>query len=492
MIGFGAAPTRGRPLTRAATMALAAALLFSLVTVTGPGAAGAVPEPPDPPVRTVAGGLVPSSLGDSGPAIGASLYYPSGIDYDAAGNLYIADREYDRIRRVDPDGVITTVAGNGQRGYSGDGGPAVNAALDQPYDVTVGPDGSLFIADYGNHRVRRVSPTGEISTVGGTGSTVANGDGVPATAMTISGPMGVVTDSAGVLYVSDYSLHRVIRVAVDGTATYLAGTGAAGFSGDGGPATSAALRNPRGLALDVDGSVLIADYNNHRVRRVAPDGTISTILGTGSSTHSGDGGLATAAGVPTPVAIEVGSAGDIYVASYGSHRVRVIDPGTGLVTTYVGNGGTGVSANGTALASASVRNPMGVALDPSGDLVVSVNVNHLVRSTAGGEINTVAGGPDPNSRRFNGDGAGLETQLGYPRDMSLGPDGEVVFADAANNRIRRLRADGSVVTVVGSGATGFNGNGLTGTETALYWPYGVAHGPDGTLYFTENSGHRIR
>ena len=470
-------------------MVLAVAVMASILVVVNPVAAGAVA---DPPVSTVAGGLVSGAVGDGGPAVGASLYYPSGIDFDGVGNLYIADREYDRIRRVDTNGVITTVAGNGQRGYSGDGGSAVEASLNQPYDVAVGPDRAIYIADYGNHRVRRVDTSGKITTVAGTGTTVANGDGLPATAMTVSGPMGVVVDGSGVLYVSDYNLHRVIRVAADGTAIYMAGNGSAGFSGDGGPATSAALRNPRGLALDVDGSLLIADYNNHRVRRVATDGTITTVIGTGSSTHSGDGGPATAAAVPTPVALAVGPDGKIYVASYGSHRVRVIDPGTGVVTTFVGNGGAGVSANGTALGSASVRNPMGVALDPAGNLVVSLTVNHLVRSTSGGVVNTVAGGPDPNSRRFNGDGPGLTTQLGYPRGMSLGPDGELVFADAANNRIRRLRSDGSVVTVVGSGASGFNGNGLSGPETALYWPYGVAHGPDGTIYFTESSGNRVR
>ncbi len=466
------------------------------VLVLAVGTMVAVPKPvaatsADPPVVRVVGGLS-GDVGDGGAAVAAPLNNPSAVAYDSAGNLYIADREYDRVRRVTPAGVITTVAGTGLRGYSGDGGPATEAELYQPYDVEVGADGSIYIADYGNHRVRRVDPSGIISTVAGNGSTVANGDGIPATDMTISGPIGLALDSAGLLHISDYTLHRVIEVDASGIAHYEVGTGTGSYSGDGGQATAATIRNPRGLDFQADGSLLIADYSNHRVRRVAPDGTISTILGTGSASHSGDGGAATAAAVPGPTAVAVASTGEIYVASYSSHRIRVIDPGTGIVTTFTGNGTTGVATNGTPIAGAAVRNPMGVALDPSGDLAIAAPINHLVRSTAGGVIRTIAGGPAPGSRLFNGDGPGLSTILSVPRGMSISDEGDIVFAEAGSHRIRRILPDGRVVTLVGTGSTTFNGSGLPGIATGVYSPYDVTHGPNGTIYFTEVSGNRVR
>ena len=471
-------------------VAVAAVLLLVVGTLAvAPKPAGATSS--DPPVVRVVGGLS-GDVGDGGPAITAPLNNPSAVAYDAAGNLYIADRDYDRVRRVTPQGIITTVAGTGLRGYSGDGGPATEAELYQPYDVEAGPDGSIYIADYGNHRVRRVGPDGIITTVAGNGSTVANGDGIPATDMTVSGPIGLALDSAGLLHISDYTLHRVIAVDASGIAHYEVGTGTGSYSGDGGAATAATIRNPRGLDYQADGSLLIADYSNNRIRRVAPDGTISTILGNGSASHSGDGGLATSASVPGPTAVAVASTGEIYVASYTSHRIRVIDPGTGIVNTFTGNGTTGVAANGTAISGAAVRNPMGVALDPAGDLVIAAPVNALVRSTAGGVIRTIAGGPAPATRTFNGDGPGLDTILSVPRGMSVAADGDIVFAEAGSQRIRRVQPDGRVVTLAGNGGTTFNGDGLPGIATGIYSPYDVDHGPNGTIYFTEVSGNRVR
>ncbi len=470
-------------------MAVVALLLGVGTTVVVPKSAGA--DSVDPPVVRVAGGLT-GDVGDGGAAVAAPLNGPSAVAYDASGNLYIADRDYDRVRKVSPDGIITTVAGTGLRGFNGDGGPATEAELYQPYDVEVGVDGSVYIADYGNHRVRRVDPAGIITTVAGNGSTVANGDGIPATEMTISGPIGLALGPAGLLHISDYTLHRVVRVDASGIAHYEVGTGSGAYSGDGGPATAARIRNPRGLDFQADGSLLIADYSNHRVRRVAPDGTISTILGTGSSSHSGDGGPATSAAVPTPTAVAVAPTGEIYVASYGSHRIRVIDPGTGIVTTFTGNGTSGVAPNGTAITGAAVRNPMGVAIDPGGDLVFAAPVNNLVRSTAGGVIRTIAGGPSPGSRIFNGDGPGLSTILSVPRGISISPEGDIVFADAGSNRVRRILPDGRVVTLAGNGSNTYNGSGLPGLATGIYSPYDVAHGPNGTIYLTEVSGNRVR
>ena len=217
--------------------------------------------------------------GDSGPAVEARLYAPKGVAVDAAGNLYIADVGNHRIRRVDPSGIITTIAGIGERGFAGDGGPAIEARLYAPKGVAVDAAGNLYIADTRNQRIRRVDPSGIITTIAGTGERSFAGDDGPAVEARLDHPFGVAVDAAGNLYIADTFNQRIRRVDPSGTISTFAGTGIFGFSGDGGPAVEARLDNPTGVAVDAAGNLYIADQQNHRIRRVDPSGTITTFAG---------------------------------------------------------------------------------------------------------------------------------------------------------------------------------------------------------------------
>jgi uncharacterized protein (TIGR03437 family) len=284
-------------------------------------------------ISTVAGGgTLAGSFADGGPATSASLNSPTGVAVDAAGNLYIAEVFANRVRKVSTTGTITTVAGPGStNGTLGDGGPATSATLNLPVGVALDSGGNLYIADYGNNRVRKVSvTTGTITTVAGSGSTNgAVGDGGPATSATVSGPAGVALDNAGNIFIADFVDNRIRKVSPAGIITTMAGTGAAGYFGDGGLATISAINAPKGLAVDATGNVYIADTGNGRVRLVTTDGQINTIAGDGLSSASGDNGPATSAGLYAPYDVALGSAGKMYVSQEyvsGGGGVRLLTP----------------------------------------------------------------------------------------------------------------------------------------------------------------------
>ena len=231
-------------------------------------------------IETVAG-YVP--LGDGGAATAAALMNPGGVAVDAAGTLYIADTDNNRIRKVTTAGVITTVAGNGLAGAGGDGGQAVFASLHSPHGVAVDAAGNLYIADTDNNRIRKVTPAGIITTVAGTGISGHSGDGGPATAARLNYPVGVAVDAAGNLYIADTGNSRIRKVTPAGVITTLAGTGIGGYSGDGGPATAAQLKYPFGVAVDAAGNLYIADSGNNSIRKVTPAGIITTVAGNGTA-----------------------------------------------------------------------------------------------------------------------------------------------------------------------------------------------------------------
>ena len=307
----------------------------------------------DGTVTAVAGNGKGGYSGDGGAATSAQFSNPSGVAVDSDGNLFIADRINYRIRKVSTSGVVTTVAGNGTgRFFSdctsasfapppADDGPATSAQLRYPLGVAVDRDGNLFIADAVANRIRKVSPNGIMTTVAGTGLCGGfSGDGGPAASAQLNGPVAVAVDGNGNLFIAEYGNDRVRRVSPDGIITTVAGDGTRGFSGDGGPATGAHLRIDcgnticGGVAVDSHGNLFFADGGNNRVRRISPDGIITTVAGNGSYGFSGDGGPATSTQLSTPRGLAVDNADNLFIAEDGG-RIRKVSPG-GTITTVAG------------------------------------------------------------------------------------------------------------------------------------------------------------
>ena len=300
-------------------------------------------------ITTIAGGGT-GDLGDGGPATDATFSsHPMRVTGDRTGNLFVADAHHARIRRIDTAAnTITTVAGCGVEGYSGDGGPAVHARIASPHGTALDREGNIYIADLKNDRIRKVdASTGIITTVAGTGEHGYFGDGGPATEAMLASPIAVFATADGDLYIADHRNSRIRKVdAATGTITTVAGTGEQGFHGDGGPATHAAISLPRDVALDTDGSLYIADGANNRIRKIDPDGTITTVVGTGRADYSGDGGPAHKANLSMPYSIALDRDGNLYVVDTGNRRVRKINESTGIITTVAGNGSYGFSGDG--------------------------------------------------------------------------------------------------------------------------------------------------
>jgi len=339
-------------------------------------------------ITTVAGNGGYGVLGDGGPATAAELYAAFGVAVDASGNLFIADQANRRIRKVSASGIITTVAGSGPGGeaagggFSGDDGPATSAQLSGPQSVIVDASGNLFIADTYNNRIRRVSVSGIITTVAGSGPRGFSGDGGPATAASLYYPSDVAVDSAGNLFIADFDNQRIRKVSASGIITTVAGNGTQGFSGDGGPATAASLYYPSGVAVDASGNLFIADSGNSRIRKVSASGIITTVAGSGpsgfSSGFSGDGGPATSASLGEPYHVAVDSAGNLFIADTGNSRIRKVSA-SGIITTVAGSGTDGFSGDGGPAASASLSEPCGVAVDASGNLFIADTYNNRIR-----------------------------------------------------------------------------------------------------------------
>jgi uncharacterized protein (TIGR03437 family) len=447
---------------------------------------------PDGIISTVAGdgykderGLGRFS-GDGGPATSASLAAPYGVAVDAAGNLYIADMLNGRVRKVSPDGIITTVAGGGPEGVLGDGGPATNASL-SAYGVAVDLAGNLYIPDRSS-RIRKVSTSGIISTAAGRLSGFS-GDGGPATNAALNGPQGVAVDAAGNLYIADYFNYRIRKVNSSGIITTLAGNGSYRFAGDGGPATTAPLYQPSAVALDAADNLYIAETLNNRVRKITPGGIISTAAGNGLMQFSGDGGPATAAALLWPEGVAVDAAGNVYVADRGPRRVRKIGS-NGVITTVAG-GGSAKPGDGGPATLASLSDLAGVAADAAGNLYIADKGDNRIRKVSpSGIITTVAGN---GQRGFSGDGGlAASASLYYPMGVAVDTAGNLYIADKGNNRIRRVTSDGTITTVAGDGGARFSGDGGQAANASLYSPVGIALDTAGNLYIADGGNGRVR
>jgi hypothetical protein len=349
---------------------LASALVVGAL-VTG-GAARAAGES----IYTAVGTGVAGSCCNGGSASIADINHPRGFAVMGDGSVLVVEAFGHRIRRVFPGGTITTVAGTGVAGYSGDGGPATNATLRLPHAVVALADGGFLIDDTNNYRIRRVYPDGVIRTVAGTGAKGFSGDGGPATQAKISAPRGISGASDGTFYIADSDNNRVRRVAANGVITTVAGTGVKGFSGDGGPAMQARLNGPFGVQVLAEGGFLISDTSNNRVRRVGADGVITSVAGNGAKGYGGDGGQAVSAKLNAPHNSTQLPDGTILIADTTNHRVRAVSGG--VITTWAGTGTPGFSGEGGAPASAYLASPKALVPLTGGVLVADAD-NHRAR-----------------------------------------------------------------------------------------------------------------
>jgi uncharacterized protein (TIGR03437 family) len=446
-------------------------------------------------ISTVAGNGDNVSAGDGGPATAATIGGPAGLAFDAAGNLYVAELgrslEYPaasglpyfsdsgrRIRKIATSGTITTVAGNGTAEYSGDGSTATAAQLDAPWGVAADSGGNLYVSDSGNHTVRKIASSGIITTVAGTGIRGSTGDGGPATGARLNVPLGIALDGAGNIYVAECFNPRIRKISAAGVITTVAGNGASGYGGDGGPAVNAQLACPHGVAVDASGTLYIADTDNHRLRKVGPDGTISTIAGNGVYGFAGDGGPALNAQLYAPTSLAMDSSGNLYIADTGNGRIRRISR-NGAIATVAGCADSGhvSSDDGLAATAAVLSGPQGVAVDAAGNLYIAeTQGNHVRRVSASGVISTIAGRAlygylayyDGLSQHgYSGDGGpATSARLGTPYALAVDSNFNVYIADLPNGAVRMLKpspianaasmlagpvAAGELVTLYGSG-----------------------------------------
>ena len=497
-------------------------------------------------IDTVAGS---NTIGDNGPAGLASLSDAEGVCADAAGNIYVADTANNRIRRIDLSGTITTFAGNGTAGFSGDGGPATQAQLQQPYGIAVDPAGNLYIADLGNNRIRKVSPNGTIATF-------------PPSPLTLTAPRNVSLDAEGNVYIAEFGGNRVLRVDPRFVVTVVAGIGVAGFDAESAPATATRISAPAGMFIDAGGTLYFADSGNNRVRKVAA-GVLTTVLGGVSDNTKNPAQLY------LPTAVILDSAGDMWVADSGNSRVRKLVQNT--ITDVTGNGHDlafdpsgnilevaggklqrlmpnntlitiigGVNFNfhgdGGPAANAALNQPTGIAVDPAGNLWIADFGNYRIRKvTANGFISTVAGnsfsdalqtptaialdaagslyiadrasnlirrlpvnGPlqtfaGTGSSGNGGDGGpAVLAQLCGPNGLTIDGFGNVVFSDTGNSRIRKIMPSGTMAPFAGTNVPGYSGNFTSALSAQFTSPTGVCSGPDGAVYIGDTGNHMLR
>ncbi|MCD6013490.1 MAG: hypothetical protein K0Q79_3352 [Flavipsychrobacter sp.] len=358
-------------------------------------------------ITTAAGDSLQGYNGDDITAVTAHLNSPIGVALDGAGNLYIADRDNNRIRKVTPAGIITTIAGvGGMGGYSGDGGPATAAKLHAPLGIAIDAIGNIYFSDVYNQRIRKINTSGIITSIAGTGIIGYNSDNIPATSANLNYPHGVAFDLAGNIYFADFYNDRIRKINSAGIISTYAGTGVEGYNGDNQPATAAQIYHPYGIATDAADNLYIADLSNGRVRKVAVSGNITTIAGNGTAGTMGDGGPATNAQL-TLVSVAVDNFNNIYIADATNHLVRKVDA-SGTIRRVAGTGLPGYNGDNIAATEAQLANPTGIAVDAAGNIYIADFRNNRIRhinSTVGvGPVITMADDiliyPNPCSGQF--------------------------------------------------------------------------------------------
>jgi sugar lactone lactonase YvrE len=476
--------------------------------------------------------------GDGGLAGSAQVSFVLGLAVDTAGNLWVGDSGNNRIRQITADGIITTVAGDGSCGFSGDGRPAATAQLCGPAGMAIDRAGNLFVTDTGNNRIRKISPDRKIATVAGIGpetgiassfsAVPASGDGGPATSAGVWLPSNVAVDGAGNLFIADttytadgtYQGQVVRKVSADGVITTVTGQGCpeavlvTDLCYDGTTAAKTWLPGPLALAVDsADNRLLIAGSGN-RIRKLLSDGTLATVAGDGTThLYSGDGGPATSAQLCAQ-GVAVDGTGNLFIADYCNDRIRKVTR-DGIITTVAGNGTWGSSGDGGAATSAQVV-PFGVAADGAGNLFVFDVSNQSIRKISPDGIITTVITVGGNNEYVAVDSAGdlfiacpantvhaicevspdgtirtVTAQLAYPLGVAVSGAGNLFVADAGSNRIRKVAPDGTITTIAGNGTKGFSGDGGPATEAQLE-PQGVAVDGTGNLFIADFVNNRIR
>jgi sugar lactone lactonase YvrE len=405
--------------------------------------------------------------GDGGPATAAVLSNPQGVAIDTHGDLFIADADDKVVRKVSASGIITTVAGDGTPGYSGDGGQAIAATLNGPTAVALDGNGDLFIADTGNNVIREVKPgpngllsLGTISTIAGGGTNFDPAFSGSATDAALSAPSGLAVDNSGNLYIADTG-NNIVREVVGSAMTTIAGNGTADYSGDTQAATSTGLNGPTGLAVDGSGDLFIADTGNNVVREVT-SGTITTIAGGGANSEPAFSGSPKDAALYGPAGLAVDNAGNLYIADTGNAIVRELTSGT--ITTIAGNGTAGYSQD-THATSTELDGPAGLAISANG-LFIADAANNLVREVASGTINTVAGNTAKSA----------VAPWGHPTGVAVHAQGDVFVADALGNVVYEVSPTG-VITIVASN---------------LNDPTGLAVDAEGDLFIADAGNDVVR
>ena len=516
--------------------------------------------------QTIAGS---DDVRDGGPATAALIAHVEGVAVDAAGNLYIGDADGHRIRKIMPGGFISTIAGTGHAGFAGDGGPASAASINTPYGVVADRSGNVIFADLGNARIRRINRDGSIVTIAGGGvSPGGQSDGRLATDVRLNAPRNVAADSSGNVFFSDFADHRVYQINANGILLRAAGNGQAGFSGDGGPALFGQLNSPAGLALDASGNLYIADSANSRIRklsrgvlssvgtpstvplstptgltidgdgslivadpgngqllRITPllqskaiailardvaidaagnlytasgayvyrrsiSGAITLAAGSGAFAFAGDSSFAVRARLNSPSGIARDVTGNIYVADSDNNRVRKISP-DGVIVTIAGTGVAGAMGDGGFGVAAQLNHPMAVAADNGGNLYIADTGNHRVRRLdASGRLFTIAG---IGERGFGGDNVvAVRARLDTPGSLALDAGGNLYVAETGSHVIRRISTGGILTTVAGTGIRGFIGDGGTAVAASLDSPRSIAIDKNGVLFIADTGNHRIR
>ncbi len=425
---------------------------------------------PEGTVSTLAGSGEPDFADGAGAVAGFSD--PFDVAVDGAGNVYVADALNNRIRKITPDGIVSTLAGSGTLGYAD--GAGSTAQFSNPYGVAVGVGNTILVAE--PSRIRKVAPDGTVSTLAGSG-TAGFGDGTSAAAR-FKSAKDVTVDGAGIVYVADSGNHRVRRIALDGTVSSFAGTGEPGSSD--GTGTIARIDGPTGLGFGDSGVIFVIEKNKHRILKVATNGTATVFAG--SSEQGFLDGAGSAAKFSTPSGLAIDGSGNVYVADSGNHRIRKVTP-DGTVSTLAGAGAAGyLDGQGT---GAVFSYPVGIAVDATGRIYVADNDNHRIRVIAAdGTVTTLAG-----SGQGYVDAVGAGAQFNYPNAVAVDAAGVVYIADNSNHRIRKVLPDGTVSTVAGSGQGFADG---PAASAKFDYPNGVAVDASGRIYVSDNSNHRIR